>query len=360
MTKSATRNNYLEFDEDVLGGTELHVKYVRHAEGPGIMLEFTPPHRPDGTEEGIPDINARLSGVCRAFILDMQDAARDRFLALAERDGGADRMVYRLVVAARISGDDARSTRVLDRIDPEFMAIDAGLADRALACRQEIGRVLAGGKPRPLPGIPIPDARETCRPLTGQTLTHNREDPALPDQNPGAGPGDFLWGSAGTDSPSFNAARYLPAVPEMTEEELREGLLKGQNLLILQIQVVGTIVKEPDRESIAINYLAAMNQNARTMDWMREMVMRLTDICEQTIMTDDVRMTRRIFSAIRNDGGERCLYRLSVYAQMQDDGSTALSVSDEIDTVFAEQDPAAGQRAAEARRLAANVMEERG
>ena len=175
MSETTRKSDYLEFDEDVLGGAELHVKFVQHEQGPGIMLEFTPPHRPDGKEEGIPDINARLSGVCRSYILAMEDPARYRLLALVEKDGGMDRMLYRLVVAGRVSDDKSRRTRVLDRIDPELLGIDAGLAGRALACRQEIERVLAGGKPRALPGEPLADAKRHHRGRRPRDRAHSRE-----------------------------------------------------------------------------------------------------------------------------------------------------------------------------------------
>ena len=49
MSETTKMNDYLEFDEDVLGGAELHVKFVQHEQGPGIMLGFTPPHRPAPT-----------------------------------------------------------------------------------------------------------------------------------------------------------------------------------------------------------------------------------------------------------------------------------------------------------------------
>ena len=361
MSETTKKNDYLEFDEDVLGGAELHVKFVRHEQGPGIMLEFTPPHRPDGKEEGIPDINARLSGVCRSYILDMEDQARYRLLALVEKDGGMDRMLYRLVVAGRITDDKSRRTRVLDRIDPEFLEIDAGLAGRALACRQEIERVLAGGKPRPLPGEPVPGAERHHRGRRPHDRAHGR--------GTGAGPMVAQVGVAGDENPErsepvfevLGTPQYPPDVPELSAEEVREGLLRGQEFLVLQMQVVGTIEKGPDRESIAMDYLAAINQNAVSSEWMRERIGLLASVCEQTIMATGLQTTRRLFASLRKRGEEeKCLYRLSVWAGMMDDGKPRYSIRDEIDPVFLQEDPEAGMRAAEARRLAAKVMEESG
>ncbi len=361
MSETTKKNDYLEFDEDVLGGAELHVKFVQHEQGPGIMLEFTPPHRPDGKDEGIPDINARLSGVCRSYILDMEDPARYRLLALVEKDGGMDRMLYRLVVAGRVSEDKSRRTRVLDRIDPEFLEIDAGLAGRALACRQEIERVLAGGKPRPLPGEPLPGAKRHHRGRRPRDRAHSRET--------STGPMVVRGGIAGDENPErsepvfevLGTPQYPLDVPERTAEEVREGLLRGQEFLVLQMQVVGTIEKGPDRESIAMDYLAAINQNAVSSEWMRERIGLLASVCEQTIMATGSQTTRRLFASLRKRGEEeKCLYRLSVWAAMMDDGKPRYSIRDEIDPVFLQEDPEAGIRSAEARRLAAKVMEGEG
>lgn len=361
MSETTKKNDYLAFDEDVLGGAELHVKFVRHEQGPGIMLEFTPPHRPDGKEEGIPDINARLAGLCRSYILDMEDPARCRLLALVEKDGGMDRMLYRLVVAGRIAEDTSRRTRVLDRIDPAFLEIDAGLAGRALACRQEIERVLAGGKPRPLPGEPGTGTERHRRGRRLRDRTHGR----------GActGPIVVQGGMEGDENPErsepvfevLGAPRYPLDVPELTAEEVREGLLKGQEFMVLQMQVVGTIENEPDRESIAMDYLAAINSNAVSSEWMRERIGLLAKVCEQTIMATGSKTIRRLFATLRKRGEEeKCLYRLSVWAAMMDDGKPRYSIRDEIDPVFLQEDPEAGMRAVESRRLAAKVMEESG
>jgi|GEM_PF-1120754 len=358
MSETTKMNDYLEFDEDVLGGAELHVKFVQHEQGPGIMLEFTPPHRPDGKDEGIPDINARLSGVCRSYILDMEDPARYRLLALVEKDGGMDRMLYRLVVAGRISEDKSRRTRVLDRIDPEFLEIDADLTGRALACRQEIERVLAGGKPRPLPGEPVPDTERHHQGRRQRDRAHSR--------GTGAGPMVVRGGVAGDENPErtkpvfevLGTPQYPLDVPELTAEEVREGLLRGQEFLVLQMQVAGTIEKGPDRESIAMDYLAAISQNAVSSEWMRERIGLLASVCEQTIMATGSQTTRRLFAALRKQGAEeKCLYRLSVWAAMMDDGKARYSIRDEIDPVFIQEDPEAETRAAEARRLAAKVIE---
>jgi len=55
---------------------------------------------------------------------------------------------------------------------------------------------------------------------------------------------------------------------------------------------------------------------------------------------------------------ELCLYRLSVWCSMGEDGSPQYSIRDQIDPAFGKDDPAVGKRAAEARRLAGKAMGE--
>ena len=53
---------------------------------------------------------------------------------------------------------------------------------------------------------------------------------------------------------------------------------------------------------------------------------------------------------------ELCLYRLSAWLSMGDDGSQRWSIRDRIDPLFEQEDRAVGKRATEARRLAGKVM----
>jgi hypothetical protein len=62
--------------------------------------------------------------------MTMDDDARLRLLALVERDGGKDRMLYRLAVTARIVADGEDGTTVTDWIDPAFAELDAGMLKR--------------------------------------------------------------------------------------------------------------------------------------------------------------------------------------------------------------------------------------
>jgi hypothetical protein len=235
-----------------------------------------------------------------------------------EQDGGKDRMLYRLAVTARIVADGEDGTRVTDRIDPAFAELDAGVVGRAMDCRQQIERL-----------------------------------PAL------AGDGREEQGKSEEMFEILETTIYPPAIKEHTEEEARQGMLEGEKFIILEIQVIGSLEKERGRESLAFDYIAAMSQKALSSEWMKEKIRLISKVCENTVLGIDNLTTRHLSASIRKtEARELCLYRLSVWCSMGDDGSPQYSIRDQIDPVFAKNDPAAGKRAVEARRLAEMVMGE--
>ena len=132
----------LEGNEIILGGVEVHVRFVRYKGDPGISLEFTPPYGKDDVPDWMEDIDNRLAHLCRQTVMNMNDHARTRLLRLTERDGGKDRMIYRLVVTSRIMDDGSHENRVEDYIDPEFEKVDRGVAGRATEARLAVERVM--------------------------------------------------------------------------------------------------------------------------------------------------------------------------------------------------------------------------
>ena len=142
VTEDEAMKMALEGNEIILGGVEVHVRFVRYKGDPGIALEFTPPYGKDGVPDWMVDINNRLAGLCRQTIMNMNDHARTRLLHLVERDGGKDRMIYRLVVSSRIADDGSHVNRVEDFVDPEFEKVDRGVAGRATDARLEVERVM--------------------------------------------------------------------------------------------------------------------------------------------------------------------------------------------------------------------------
>lgn len=152
--------------------------------------------------------------------------------------------------------------------------------------------------------------------------------------------------------------KYRPEIKEQTEEEARRGLLEGEEYMVLEIQVIGMVEIFEGKDSLTVDYLAACNQNAVASPWMKERMSLLSDICEGTVMVLTRQIRTRLFRQIqKRDEQELCLYRLSAWLSMGDDGSQRWSIRDQIDPVFEHDDRAVGKRAKEARRLAGKVME---
>jgi hypothetical protein len=318
MKEPETEEKIREAGEVILGGVEVHVKFTRVRGDPGIMLEFVPPAGTGSAPQGTNTTNGILAGFCRETVMNMDDDARLRLLALVERDAGKDRMLYRLTATAWIAGDGEDGTTVSDWIDPAFAEIDAGVAGRALECRKQIEQLLSQVRA----GMEEQAKSEEMFEVIGRT-------------------------------------KYPPAIKERTEEEARQAMLEGEEFMLLEIQVIGSLEKYRGRDSLTFEYIAAMSEKALSSEWMKEKIRLISKVCENTVMGIDNLTTRRLSAAIRKSvARELCPYRLSVWCSMNDDGSPRYSIRDLIDPVFANNDPAAGKRAVEARRLAGNVMAE--
>ena len=144
------------------------------------------------------------------------------------------------------------------------------------------------------------------------------------------------------------------------KEEARRGMLEGEEFMVIEIQVIGMVENYRGKDSLAIDYIAAFHQKALTSGWMEEKVRLLSKVCEDTVMAINNRINTRLFLQIRKrEDQELCLYRLSAWLSIGDDGSQRWSIRDQIDPVFEQEDRAVGKRATEARRLAGKVMGER-
>jgi hypothetical protein len=141
-TEEETMKRAIEGDEIILGGVEVHVHFIRYKGDPGISLDFTPPFGSEEVPDWMEDIDKRLAGLCRQTVMNMNDNPRTRLLNLVKKDGGEDRMLYRLVVTCRIEDDGFHRTRVTDYVDPEFLKLDSGVAGRATDARLEVERAL--------------------------------------------------------------------------------------------------------------------------------------------------------------------------------------------------------------------------
>ena len=154
--------------------------------------------------------------------------------------------------------------------------------------------------------------------------------------------------------------KYRPEIKEQPEEEARRGLLEGEEFMVLEIQAIGMVENYQGKDSLTIDYIAACNQNMLTSPWMKERMSLFSDICEGTVMVLTHQMRTRLFRQLqKREDQELCLYRLSAWCSMGDDGSQRWSIRDKIDQEFEQEDRSVGKRAKEARRLAGNVMGEK-
>lgn len=154
--------------------------------------------------------------------------------------------------------------------------------------------------------------------------------------------------------------KYQPDITERTEKEARREMLEGEEFMVLEIQVIGIVEIYQGEDSLAIDYIAAFHQKALTSRWMEEKIRLLSKVCEDTVMAVNDRINTRLFLHIRKrEDQELCLYRLSTWLSMGDDGSQRWSIRDQIDPFLEQEDRSVGKRATEARRLAGKVMDQK-
>ncbi|MFA4877497.1 MAG: hypothetical protein WC586_08790 [Methanoregula sp.] len=136
----------LEGHAIILGGVEVHLRFIRHEGNPGILVEYTPPFRDDDCPDWMVDINSRLTGLCHRTVMKVTDPVRSRLLQTVEQDGGADRMIYQLLVSSRMADDGTPETYIIDYLDPAFAEADQGVMKRADKARWEIERMMKTGR----------------------------------------------------------------------------------------------------------------------------------------------------------------------------------------------------------------------
>lgn len=318
LTDDEVERKILDGQEAVLGGIEIYARFVNVKGNAAICIEYRAPTGADGAPEGIQDINERLAGLCRDKVMTMNDRARLRLLEVVEHDGGRERMLYRFVVTSCINADGSRTSRVSDRIDPEFGRVDTGIAERARQARRTIEQLMqqnSGG------------IDKDCEPESEEMFE------ILPKNS------------------------YPHPIKEQTDEEARKGMLEGEEFMLIEIQVIGSVEQYRGKESLTFDFIAAISEKAVTSPWMKEKIQSLSKICENTVMVMNGRTTQRISNVFKETGSrEMCLYRLSVWLSMSDDGSPRFGIRDQIDPMFSREDAFVAKRAEETRRLAGKVM----
>ncbi len=142
ITEDEAAKLALEGDTIILGGVEVHVRFVRTKGNPGIWIDYTPPFGPDDIPDWMEDINNQLTGLCRSKVMNLNDHVRKRLLSVVQKDAGKDRMIYRLYVTMPIEDNGSHDTQVHDFVDPAFERIDPRVAGRAAGARREVERAL--------------------------------------------------------------------------------------------------------------------------------------------------------------------------------------------------------------------------
>lgn len=151
--------------------------------------------------------------------------------------------------------------------------------------------------------------------------------------------------------------KYRPEITERTDDEARRGLLEGEEFMVLEIQVIGMVADDPGTDSLTLDYIAACHQNALASPWMRETIRLFSEVCENTVMVLTNRVRTWLFHRIQQqEERDLCLYRMSAWLSMGDDGSERWSIRDRIDPAFEQEDLLVRKRADEARRLAKMIV----
>ncbi|MDP2797352.1 MAG: hypothetical protein Q8N94_07570 [Methanoregula sp.] len=153
--------------------------------------------------------------------------------------------------------------------------------------------------------------------------------------------------------------KYKLDIKERTEDEVRRAFMEGVDFLILEIQVVGTVDDAKDKDPLTIEYLAVSGAQALMTSWMQDKIGKLTEICKRTVMNLRPRKIAGLIPLIKkHDKQEVCLYRLSAWMFMDEDGTKKWNIKDKIDPALVEVDALALQKAEDAREWAKEVLME--
>ena len=153
--------------------------------------------------------------------------------------------------------------------------------------------------------------------------------------------------------------KYKLDIKERTEDEVRRAFIEGEEFLVLEIQVVGTVDDAKDKDPLTIEYLAVCNTKVLTTSWMQDTIGKLTIICKKTVMNLKPKRIAGLIPLIKkHDKQEVCLYRLSAWLFMDEDGTKKWNIKDKIDPALIEVDTLAPKKAEDAREWAKEVLVE--
>jgi hypothetical protein len=151
----------------------------------------------------------------------------------------------------------------------------------------------------------------------------------------------------------------MTSILELFGEETRRALIEGDDYLIVEMHVIAKAEKIRGLDSASVEYQSTCLSDNRS-PWMKKKIGLLADICQETVMNFDTAIRDKVLGLLqRQDGREICLYRISVWISLGDDGTLVWTVLDWIEPGFAR----INQRdifydTEEARQRAKSIMEE--
>ncbi|MCX6689514.1 MAG: hypothetical protein NTZ39_07490 [Methanoregula sp.] len=153
--------------------------------------------------------------------------------------------------------------------------------------------------------------------------------------------------------------KYKLDITERTEEEVQRAFLEGEEFLVLEIQIVGKVEEDKGKDTLNVDYLAVCNTKVLMNPWMQDKIRKLTIICKKTVMNLKPRRIAGLIPLIKGcDKQEVCLYRLSAWVFMDEDGTKKWNIKDKIDPVLVEVDAVAPKKAESAKEWAKEVLME--
>jgi len=135
--------------------------------------------------------------------------------------------------------------------------------------------------------------------------------------------------------PNKNEVTGMTAIIHFFGEETRRALIEGDELLILEMQVMAKAEKFQGLEGASVEYVSSCMTDNRS-PWMQEKIRLLADLCQDTVMNFDNTIRDKLFARLqRQDGKEICLYRIAVWLFIGDDGIPEWTVRDSVEPGFA-------------------------
>ena len=136
----------------------------------------------------------------------------------------------------------------------------------------------------------------------------------------------------------------------------------GQKVYQIKSKFGGRIFQfKPDKgkDTLNVDYLAVCNTKVLMNPWMQDKIRKLTIICKKTVMNLKPRRISGLIPLIKGcDKQEVCLYRLSAWVFMDEDGTKKWNIKDKIDPVLVEVDAVAPKKAESAKEWAKEVLME--